>query len=116
MEEKKLEVIISYIGDIPHENKKEIINFKLKDDDKIYNACNRGYRYNTIISRKQYLEEKEGVQYYMYTELTKLNIIATIDLFDMNNKIIDDYQIKIIDKDPIVLKQVIDGYLIISKW
>lgn len=93
-----------YIGEIPPKNRKEIIEFKLKDKKDYADYTTDGI----ILFAREY--GKTGLEY----KSTSLQIIATPDQFDLKDKIISNY--RIIAKDPIVLHPVNGGYLIVSKW
>lgn len=93
-----------YIGEIPPKNRKEIIEFKLKDKKDYADYTTDGI----ILFALEY--GITGLEY----KSTSLQIIATPDQFDLKDKIISNY--RIIAKDPIVLHPVNGGYLIVSKW
>jgi len=105
-----------YIGEIPKKNRKEIINFQVLPNDLNYTLTDVYYR-DQEISYQEYLrirEEVEGDKNKYIHINTNIKIIATPNLFNLENKVISDYEIK--DVDPIVIYPVRGGYLMVSKW
>ncbi len=109
----------NYIGDIPIKNRKEIVSFKLKEEDFVYYILGDfGSVYSESYEKYKKQEDKSSLT-YAYNVVHKnqeMVIVATPDLFNLKNKEIENFEIKIIEKDPIVLHPVNGGYLIISKW
>jgi len=84
-----------FIGSIPENNQKEIINFKVDKKD----------------LNNSYIKESE------YTIGTGLLIIATRDQLNMKSARVQGHKlVDIIKEDPIVLQPVKEGYLIVSAW
>lgn len=110
-----------YIGDIPIKNRKEILNFSLKDERDYQYFYKDRFGDSHYISFEMYNNYSEdnnvyNVYYYTTGKITKLIIVATPNLFDLKNKVIHNYRITQKQKDPIVLHPVNGGYLIVSKW
>lgn len=108
-----------YVGTIPAKNRKEIIDFdkfcNLKEED--YRYCRRSTFSGEIIPIKYSLYE--AMVKYDPTNLTTdktMRIVAPLSEFNLEDKEIVDYEVRLIDKDPIVLMPCNGGYLIVSKW
>ena len=84
-----------FIGGIPENNQKEIINFKVDKIDLPHS----------------YSKESE------YVAGTTLLIVATRDQLNMKNARVQGHKlVDIVKEDPIVLQPVKNGYLIVSAW
>lgn len=126
---------------IPLKNVKEIVNFKIKDEDIIlhcngnpYNGDPMSYKPMTLKDFKEQrgtafdldrheqnvktLEEGGSIWLgHAVVHTPKFKICATADLFDMNGYQLQGRQIvQILKNDPIVLYPVNEGYLIVSAW
>lgn len=112
-----------FIGNIPPKNRKEMIDFKLNDSNYKYTKTYIDFIGNkeTEITEEEYEKQMKridktpllGLHEYC-SKKSNLSVVATPDLFNLEDKIISNYRIK--DKDPIILYPVSGGYLIISKW
>lgn len=119
-----------YKSDIPFENQKAIVNFRVRKDD-----INTGYlglidwgkmMMPRMIYRNGMIDLDYGttdevvitpaktVEDSKYTKATNLKIIAPPSKLKMTGKKIKGHCL--IDKDPIVLQPVKDGYLIVTAW
>lgn len=117
-----------YKSDIPFENQKAIVNFRIKDEDtKGGSIFELGSLWSAMIMPR--MRYREGGLIYdspteeiTITESTKpkfskaknLKIIAPPKKLNMKGKKIKGHCL--IDKDPIVLQPVKDGYLIVTAW
>ena len=111
-----------YIGEIPTENRKEILGFKLSGEDSykyIFSYANYSGWVSIEIPKEEYEHRKksrEEPHTHCKREQRGFKIVGTKDLFDLKNKVIVDSEVKLINPDPIVLHEVEGGYLIITKW
>lgn len=109
-----------FIGSIPQKNAKEIINFKMRDEDGYQFPCfwkaDSGVKiwgYNNW-NRDNFVPLYDETIKSVFGGRKRLSICATEKDFDMTylKKVGVNLQLK----DPIVLQEVTGGYLIISKW
>lgn len=128
-----------YIDSIPEKNQREIVNFKLREEDRVYYM-------GSVRVTSQTIEKGEGL--VDWTEITKdeymrltdggtkketghrhskkfficnddyFSIAATPDMFDLKGKVVEgiDIKKKVEWNDPIVLKAVKYGYIVVSVW
>ena len=117
--------VSDYVGDIPKKNRQEILNFKIRDEDRL---VKRTFYYSmggNSVDWEKY-DKNNHVEYYRSsfnsrssydTKPLHLTICADKELFNISNnkEIVNN---RIVDKklDPVVLAKVVDGYLVISKW
>ena len=88
----------NYIGEIPDKNKLEIMDFKIKRQDD--NAEMSDARVTEAVG--------EG---------SPIMIVASKNEFDLSNMYLtDNWELKELPRDPIVLYPVHGGYLVVSKW
>jgi len=100
-----------FIGDIPAENRKDIINMKVAEEDKSYLMSFGRDSWSVINDKSDHSSSSYRISYK-----ENFKIVGTLDQFDMTYKVIEDNVVRLIDKDPIVLQGVKGGYLIITKW
>lgn len=132
-----------YIDSIPEKNQKEIVNFKLREEDKIHymgtvrvtsqtTAKGEGVVDWQEISKEQYNQETNNGQLretgdvgfsrnskkYFISNDDYFTIAATPNMFDLKGKIVEgvDIKKKVEWDDPIVLKAVKFGYIVVSVW
>ena len=87
-----------FIGEIPDKNKLEIMEFKIRKEDD-----------NAEMSDARVIEA--------VGKGSPVMIVASKNEFDMSNMYVDeDWELKELPKDPIVLYPVHGGYLVVSKW
>lgn len=105
-----------FIGEIPLKNQKEILEFKLHENDYFYYTTSRyGERKTTKKAYEEYKRESNCADTVYCEKDPKLYIVGTIDQFDMQGKKISA-DFRIVDEDPVVLAEVEGGYIIVSKW
>lgn len=123
-----------YISDIPDKNIQEIENFltaKIDKEDLIYSVHQSSVFGSETISWnydevEEYHRRKSNPHYRHYVGLTSyyvkdsnkfFNIVAPLKDFDLTDKVLDGRTIKdIVKDDPIVLKKVVGGYLVVTAW
>jgi len=108
-----------FIGEIPLKNRKEILDFQLDSNDYwrhiyIYGGFGGFIDVGKVDSDKEAIDRCKDLPMRSWSSGNRLEIVGTVDQFDLKDKIISDYEIK--SKDPIVLQECKGGYLIISKW
>ena len=113
-----------YIGDIPDKNIREILKFKLKEEDApsketgwVHSSNNQTNFDEILLAEGKWCEKKEEV--FLDRE-KQMSICAPKEMFDMSNSW-DNSAIGVKDGfmlvlDPIVLQPVKGGYLVVSKW
>ena len=107
------------VADIPEKNLSEIENFKIKDSkDLVYQAVLDDWKYRetfNFLTKKESSEKKfteiQEEPFYISCPAKEANIksgyIVKEDGFVLKEKEV---------KDPIVLKPVVGGFLIVTKW
>lgn len=104
-----------YIGEIPENNQKEIVNFKFNEVD--YRTPDQLYSFNeysyTEIYRSMMKPQSEN-KHREWIPATNVLIVAPEKKINMKGK--EKKGHKIVLKDPIVLQPVKGGYLIVSSW
>lgn len=128
-----------YIDSIPEKNQREIINFKLREEDYLYYkgtvrvveqtfASGSGVvdwmeitkeQYNTQSNNGEIKERGKGrSKEYFISNKDYFTIAATPGMFDLKGKVIEgvDVKQKVEWDDPIVLKAVKFGYIVVSVW
>lgn len=113
--------VSDYKGFVPEKNLKEIDNFKLKEEDRVYYRVHLGgLSIERIpISKKEYEESQNSQNFrrmYYCSEDTRLRICAPIhDMNTSNKKVVDGY--KLVPLDPVVLHPVRGGgFLVLTAW
>jgi hypothetical protein len=121
-----------YKADIPAKNRKEIVSFKLREEDKFMEVRHNhafGERSEWAITKntyEMYNRNQAGIaslgMVNTYTEHrpAKMRIVATPDMMDLSGKQVVANQLVELPKDPVVLQPVnregMHGYLIVSLW
>lgn len=106
-------------GNIPENNIKDILNFKVNDEDIKYrrneNYKNYYFNYNNLCL---YSDFSSGFSYYKKDDYIPCEffICAPIDQMIIDNENIVDNEIKFENEDPIVLCPVKFGFLIVTAW
>ena len=128
-----------YIDSIPEKCQKEILEFKLRVEDYLYYmgtvrvvsqtvASGEGVidwkeigkdEYNTLTNAGKVKETGTGKgKKYFISNADYFSIAATPDMFNLKGKVVEGVNIKqkVEWDDPIVLRAVKFGYLIVSVW
>jgi len=127
---KKYNLLLADVGDyksdIPFDNQKAIVNFKVKDTDTQSNSLFSfnfemlmprmiwGDRGITFEEQKKDEPETIKVKEVRFVGAKNLKVIAPPSKLKMKGKKVKGHCL--IDKDPIVLQPVNDGYLIVTAW
>ena len=91
-----------FIGNVPQKNRKDMLSFKVNEKD-LENVSVNWYEMELMDDNDEILKDKT------------LRVVATPDQFNTQGKEIDS-QYRIVEKDPIILHPVKEGYLIVTKW
>ena len=129
-----------YIDSIPEKNQRDIVNFKLREEDRIYYkgvirttlqtaAKGEGVIDWEEIDKDSYNKQtndgknkETGIlrhnKKYFISNDDYFSIAATPNMFDLKGKVIEgiDIKKKVEWDDPIVLKAVKYGYIVVSVW
>jgi hypothetical protein len=124
--------VSKYIGTVPDDKLMEIENFKLRQEDVVYKKIYFSgiSTIETIISKKEYDDFYGGygpngyqsnshniMNYSREDTSSKLLICAPVKDFKLDAyENVDGYKIKREIPDPVVLKPVTGGYLIVAAW
>lgn len=118
-----------YKSDIPFDNQKAIVNFRVNDNDLESNYygsfASGGILSAMLMPRLRWIDGNVEMDYgtsteievkpkYKFSKAKNLKIIAPPSKLKMEGKKIKGHCL--IDKDPIVLQPVKDGYLIVTAW
>lgn len=118
-------VISKYKGFVPIYNLKQIEEFKLREEDILYARINMYMmeRYE-IITKEEYDNFHKTTSYinvHIGMDIAQiigeeLKICAPLKDMDMKGMRLSGYKIEVEIPDPVVLKQVKGGYLILTAW
>ena len=104
--------------EIPEENLKEIEAFELDDGDKMYEyTAIHTTGHSLTVSNKEDLPEWDNFQTETSEVNTGFEVVATKDMFDVpSDQEFYGSTLRAVVNDPIVLKRVPLGFLIITAW
>lgn len=113
-----------YTGDIPLKNLEEIENFKCDEEDSTFSAHWEIGKYSTttnFVNKKDIEEAKKGIGSRSLKKSEEEPFYISCPPSDVkkdpNYRIVGTFAVKMEKiEDPIVLKPVIGGFLIVSKW
>lgn len=127
-----------FVGEIPEKNMQDMVNFKVRLEDRVYqiyddewDSWESANLLNESELKKKLTPEtiksiEKGEDFWFSTtngdkkvlHRSKLmRVVATREEFDMDGKEVEGFEItRQLPKDPIVLQDVIGGFLIITKW